>query len=598
MLLLNTRTEHVSDLKSVVSGPLPTNPDPNVARGEVEVLQSRLLAERVIQQLGIEDSADLTPHQHFSQMLLDWLRPILRLPPAPPRPPPTAEQRMNDAIDAYLKRITAFNDGRSFTLSLSYTSMDPELAARVVNTHAEAYLADQRGLKHRAAERAATWLRNEIGVLRSELDQKERVIRDLREQAGLIGSAGNGGAATVLERQVTDLATALAKAQADSAVHRYLGQQREADLKAVLADLQRKRDQQARIGAQVEDQERDAQATRSVYETLLGRLGEIEAQVGAEDADARLISPAAPPNRPSFPNMPVFSCVALIVSAGLGVGIAFLLEKRNRGITGLDDLKDVDDLLMLEPLPFVTRRERRGRVLPDMLVADPKSVLAEKVRALRGDVARLRRGAPPRVIAITSALPGEGKTTMALLLGRSMASAGLQVLLIECDLRRPTTARQIGLRINAPGLVAVLRHDASLAAATTKDPSSSMRILAVEKNVARAQDLLSGDALPHLLAEARQLYDYVLVDTPPLGAVSDATLVAPHADGTLLVVRWHSTSVAAVKAVVRKLARHDLRISGVVLNATDLKRATPPELASMYRASRSYGRGSYTTTVE
>ena len=505
---------------------------------------------------------------------------------------------MNDAIDAYLKRIVAFNDGRSFTLSLSYTSMDPELAARVVNTHAEAYLADQRGLKHRAAERAATWLRNEIGLLRSELDQKERVIRDLREHAGLIGSTGNGGAATALERQVTDLATALAKAQADSAVHRYLGQQHEADLQAVLADLQRKRDQQARIGAQVEDLERDAQATRSVYETLLGRLGEIEAQVGAEDADARLISPAAPPNRPSFPNMPVFSCVALIVSAGLGVGIGFLLEKRNRGITGLDDLEDVDDLLTLEPLPFVTRRERRGRLLPDMLVADPKSVLAEKVRALRGDIARLRRGEPPRVIAITSALPGEGKTTMALLLGRSMASAGLQVLLIECDLRRPTTARQIGLKINGPGLVAALRDGVSFAAATVTDPNSSMRILAVEKNVARAQDLLSGDALPRLLAEVRQLYDYVLIDTPPLGAVSDAMLIAPHADGTLLVVRWHSTSVAAVTAVVRKLARHDLRISGVVLNATDLKRATPPELASMYRASLAYGRGSHTAPVE
>jgi len=598
VLLLNTRVEHLSDLKSVVSGPLPAIPDPNVARGEVEVLQGRLLAGRVIQQLGIEDSPDLEPHESLMQKIELLLGDRLGLPTASSTQPRSAERRLNDAIDAYLKRFEAFNDGRSFTLDLSYTSTDPERAALVVNTHADAYLADQRDLKHRAAERAAAWLQNEVGTLRAELEQKERVIRDLREEAGLIGSTGNGGAATALERQVTDLATALAKAQADIATHQYLGHQHEADLNRVLTELQRKRDQQARIGAKVEDLERDAQSTRSVYETLLSRLGQIQAQVGAEDADARLISPAAAPVLPSFPNLPLFSCVALIVSATLGTALAWLLEThRRRHITELSDLECID-LTVLEAIPYVSRRKRRRRCLADLLVDEPKSMLAEKIRALRGDIARLQRGKGPRVLAITSALPGEGKTVTSLLLGRSMAAAGLQVLLIECDLRRPTAARQIGLKIKGPGLVAALRDGVSLAAATADDPHSSMRLLGAEQSVERPQDLLGGDALSRLLTEARGLYDYVIVDTPPLGAVSDAVLVAPHADATFLVVRWQTTPLAAVKAVVSNLARYDLCVSGVVLNATDLKRATPPELASMYRAGLSYGHGTYAAPAE
>ena len=665
VLLLSTRVEHLSDLKSVVSGPLPAIPDPNVARGEVEVLQGRLLASRVIRQLDLENSPDLAPHEHLSARLSRLLERMLGLPSRSDPAPLTAVQRMTAAEDDYMKRFSAFNDGRSFTLSLSYASSNPDLAALVVNTHAALYLADQQALKRQAAEQTTQWLRNETGRLHGELEQKEDALRLLRERAGLVGSAGS----TALERQVTDLGTSVAQANADVAtreaqladirqggssdiqsgvlesdlIHKLREQEaitrqqvaglsrlhgsaypplnearseladitskisqettrivrglqtdlvialrREADLTATLAVLQGKRDQQAHAAEDVEHLEHEAQATRSIYETLLGRLGEIQAQIGAEVADARVISPAGTPDRPFFPNVPLFISIALIVSACSGTGLAWLLEWHDRGVMTSDDLEGIG-LPALEALPLVSRSEQRGGTLPDLLLAKPKCLLADQVRALRGQIALPTGDCAPRVLALTSAMPGEGKTTAALLLGRSMAASGLQVLLIECDLRRPSISRQLGLSATPTGLVGVLRDgSALLPASTITDPRSSLRILAVEENVARPQDLLSGDPLRRLLAEARELYDYVLVDTPPIGAVSDAVLIAPHADKTLLVVRWQTTPIAAVKAVARKLLQHRVHVAGVVLNATDLKRATPYKLASMYRAGRSY----------
>jgi capsular exopolysaccharide synthesis family protein len=396
-----------------------------------------------------------------------------------------------------------------------------------------------------------------------------------RSQAADISAKIDQETARILRGLQTDFVTA---------------QQREADLVAALGTLQHQREAQARAAADVDNLEHDAQATQTVYQTLLTSLSQIQAQLGAEDADARVISAASPPRLPYFPNVPVFASIALIVSSATGVALAWLLESRQRGITRLDELQDLE-LTALEPIPYVSARERRGRRLGDMLLAEPKSVLAEQVRALRGDLAR-SKGA--RVFALVSALPAEGKTATALLLGRSMAASGLHVLVVECDLRRPSAMRQLGLAPTRPGLVGVLRDGAPFSAAAVEDHDSPLHLLAPEEDVARPQDLLAGDALRRLLDTARAQYDYVLIDTPPLGAVSDALLVASQADCTLLVVRWKTTPVVAVRAVLRKLARHDLQVAGAVLNATNLKRSVPDGLASLYRAGRAYARGTHT----
>ena len=661
-LLLNTRVEHLSDLKSVVSGPMTAIPDPAVARGEVEVLRGRLLAATVISNLDLQNSPDLK--QPSGPGIIDRVRGAVGLPPMnqSPRSPEMTEAAI---VDAYLRHLSVFNDGRSYTFDVSYTSSDPVTAAKVANTLSAAYLEDQRKLKQRAAERATVWLGAEIARLRTVLDEKEHAIRDFQEKWDLNVSNKMTG----LERQISDLGTQLAQARADisskqartagaeggrdaqpevidnplirslrgqeatirqrlaglgqssglrnpemmrarselgavqdkinlettrigrsSTAELATARQRAAELQSTLTRLQVERDKQARAASQVEDMEGDLKSTRTVYAGLLGRLGEIQAQVGAVEADARLISPAAVPVRPYYPNVPLFSGIAFVLAAASSVALAWLVERRrldpaseqvlaNRGLTSLGQI------------PTISLSRRRNQSLPDIMVAEPRSVLADSVRALREDVILAGRGASgSKVIALTSALPGEGKTTTTILLARSLVSAGHRVLLLECDLRRPTIAGQLGIKPTDPDMTAVLQGTASVAAAVVRDPSSSLDVIVVNTRTSRPQDHLGPNGLGRVIESVRKHYDYVLIDTPPVGAVSDAISVATHADTTLLVVRWGATPATVAEAAVARLSQRGLTVSGIIFNNADLRIASGQNRANaaMYRASRSY----------
>ena len=149
-ILLDTRTEHVSDVKSVESGPLPVGvADPAVARSEVKILQSPLIAERVIDQLDLSHNPDFQSHPGAVHSLLQ-LAGLASTPP--PVSPQAARQRL---VDEYERRLNVFNDGRSFTFTVSFEAGDPALAAAIVNAHAALYLADQQALKRDANQQEA-----------------------------------------------------------------------------------------------------------------------------------------------------------------------------------------------------------------------------------------------------------------------------------------------------------------------------------------------------------------------------------------------------------------------------------------------------------
>ena len=216
-------------------------------------------------------------------------------------------------------------------------------------------------------------------------------------------------------------------------------------------------------------------------------------------------------------------------------------------------------------LPRLPGRLRaRELALAEEVSAKPKSRAAEAIRTLRNVLATPGSGLP-RSLAITSALPGDGKTSVALALGRSLAGSGLRVLLIEADLRRGRLAGAAG----GSGLADVIEKRCALAQAVVDDGRSTLRLLPAGQATTAPGDLLSGEAFRRLVTAAAAEHDCVLVDTPPLGAVSDALVVARAVETTLLVVRADSTPRDGVAAAVKELLHADLPIAGVVLNATD-----------------------------
>jgi succinoglycan biosynthesis transport protein ExoP len=209
---------------------------------------------------------------------------------------------------------------------------------------------------------------------------------------------------------------------------------------------------------------------------------------------------------------------------------------------------------------------------------------------LRGDIATLQIRRPVKVLAITSALPKEGKTSVAASLARSMVASGLHVLLIDGDLRRSSVGAALNVRCGSRGIVSVLKRECRLSEAITKDPRTALDILMVDKSDNSPQDLLGGSAFKALLEEARATYDFVVVDTPPQGAVSDVLLMAEFVDATLLAVRWNATPPTVVRWTLEAFGTRGLMPQGIFLNGVDYPSLTKkdPDVRTAYRSTRSY----------
>lgn len=328
-----------------------------------------------------------------------------------------------------------------------------------------------------------------------------------------------------------------------------------------------------RAEAEAEEMAREALSTRSLYESLVQRQKQVLTQEGIQQADARVVSAAAVPLRASFPNKTLFLAVAGIVATVTGAGLVLLRERMRDRIGSVPDVEAATGLRCLAVLPLIGRRwnlQGRNFGLARAVATRPRSVAAESIRTLRHALAVSERGeAPPRLIAVASSLPGEGKTTVALALARSFALSGLNVLLVEGDLRRPSLGRVFGDAPVRTGLAAAVTGRAPLDVAVRQDPATSLHVLAAEGDIGNAADLLASRGFADLLQGALATHDYVIVDTPPVGAVSDGLIIARAVEAVLLVVRADASERDAATAAARALADSGAPVAGVVLNALD-----------------------------
>ena len=325
--------------------------------------------------------------------------------------------------------------------------------------------------------------------------------------------------------------------------------------------------------------EGEAEAARAIYRAFLDRYRETGAQTGVEQADARIVSRAAPPTAPSAPNLTI--SVALAVVLGLGAGIAAVLAA-NALQQGLSTPQDVERRLGVAPLgalPLAATVAAVGEhdLHPiDLVVQRPTSVFAEAVRALRASLSPIAHAVAPlsgpggRIVAITSALPGEGKTTAGLCLGRVAARSGARVLLIDGDPRRRGATRMLGLD-PAMGLAEVLHGAAAWRNIVVVDPASGLQVLPLSASGLSADDAFAAPPMDALLAELRQVFDLILIDTAPVLVLTDARILAAKADAVLLLARWRRTPAHAVVSAARLLHPSGARLLGVCLTQVDAR---------------------------
>jgi capsular exopolysaccharide synthesis family protein len=328
--------------------------------------------------------------------------------------------------------------------------------------------------------------------------------------------------------------------------------------------------------AEVEQRERDITAKNQMLDSFLTRYSELTNRTEVEDPDARIASRATAPAKPSFPKPFLFLGVAFTGSLGMGITIAFLLERFRAGFQTTRQLREMLGLATLGIIPDISRQPGHHRPA-DALVDRPESVYAEAVRSAQlaimnacGTAAGMKQAASGTLcMAITSSMPAEGKTAFAVSLGRSLALAEKKVLLVDCDLRRPSVARQLN-SYELPGLADFLRETASLDEIVRHDPRSGLDFIASGGRASDPQKLLDDPRLGDALRQLMGRYDVVLLDTPPTMVALDVALVAPYARFAVYVVEWDRTPRRAVEAGIEHLKSFDVPVAGVVLSKVDL----------------------------
>ena len=329
-------------------------------------------------------------------------------------------------------------------------------------------------------------------------------------------------------------------------------------------------DNRARI--RLKELEANAASNHAMHDAFLGRFKESQGQEGIQAPDSRIISPAVMPGGPSAPNTRM--AMELAGGAGLILGflLALLVERLDSGFRTTSQIEKTLGLPVLATIPEIAWGGKSAQSATDRVVDKPMSSFAEAIRGLQMGLLLSNVDKPPKVVLVTSAVPGEGKTTVAVSLARLAARSGKKVIVIDCDLRRPATAKALGINKYDKGLVEVLTGEKSLDQCLEKDPRSSMHILPVKLKTGNPPDLLGSNAMEKLINGLKASYDLVVIDSAPLLPVHDTRILARLVDAALFVVRWEKTPRDAAKNATRILADSHAPVTGIVLTRANAKR--------------------------
>ncbi|MEM8731894.1 MAG: polysaccharide biosynthesis tyrosine autokinase, partial [Pseudomonadota bacterium] len=352
-------------------------------------------------------------------------------------------------------------------------------------------------------------------------------------------------------------------------------------------DLEQRSIQQSKGSVQLRQLQREAEANRLIYENFLTRFKETSEQEDLQQADARLISPAKEGRFAGVPDALILGGTG-ILGLILGFGLLFLFEQLNNTFRSEDEVEDKTGVGVLASLPRFGRRRRRSQVL-DYVRENPTSSLAEGIRNLRTALLLSNVDKPPKVIMVTSSLPAEGKSTTCMLLAEMSTLMGKKAIIVDCDIRRPTLHKTFNVK-NEHDIISVLDGSAELEEVIYKDPESDLHVLPAVQSAPQAADILSSQRFADLVQALAERYDIVLLDSPPILLVSDASVVGNHADAAIYAVHWDKTPREAATRGLKQLRDLGIHVNGVVLTLVDRKRQSQ---YSYYRYGYSYYQNDY-----
>ena len=671
-VMFDIQQSNVVDLNDVVS---QQSFDGTKLEDQIYVLQSTTLIERVIDVLNLDRNSEFNPALMIpEETFMDKIWQVVDLPTSvndlltsfgilsPPAPPltPAAQARKTrlDVIENVREGLTLRPLGKSRVIEISFTSVNRNTSARIVNAIAEQYIIDQLEAKLEATRAATSWLSVRVEELRDRVTTSENAVEDARvslseatgqtlevtqqqleslngtlsdtrseisrltalndrlrtaiEQKGDLGAISEFRESAIIQdlrAQETGLLSdrislestvpeghpaRLRLEQSLTEVRRVLDQEARRIVEASGVDLNSARDQEVILMAEVRELEaraleqsrnqlqlrqldREAEASRVLYETFLSRLQETTQQEDLQSADARVLSQAETPQFAESAAKKRTLMLATLLGGILGVGVVFLLDRMNNTFRSPDQLEELSGENVLAVLPTLGTRMHRRDII-NHLREKPGSSLAEAVRNLRTSILLSNLDRPPKVIMFTSSIPREGKSTTSMLVALTSKQMGKSAIIVDCDLRLPALSRLVAESEEAgPGLMGVLEGTATIGEAIVKDPDTGLHMLMTNPTerhgTINAADVLASHRFQELVTSLSESYDLVVLDTPPAVVVTDARIVSRLVDAVVYAVRWDNTPRGAVEEGLKELKSVNAPIAGMVMTMVNEARA-------------------------
>lgn len=321
----------------------------------------------------------------------------------------------------------------------------------------------------------------------------------------------------------------------------------------------------------LDDLNRKAQASQALYDSYLNRFNEVVAKTGAERADSRILSNARVPGSPSRPKLLLNLAFGLAVGILLGLAAAVLAEANFQGLTTGEDVERRIGLSFFGGVPlYQSVRPHEGTAL-QTIAAHPGDIFAESVRSVLTSL-RQSNNSRNQVIAITSALPGEGKSTIATSIARVAGLSGERVAIVDADVIRGRVGDFYGLPSGTPGLHELFSDQIDLEMAFRVDPVDGVAVFPIGKPFAEGERLTERGRIQRLVAKLRERFDLIIIDCPPLLPIAEARELVTVADNVLVVARWRQSAEGAIRAAVKLLPLQSISHIGVALNGIDLRK--------------------------
>ena len=524
---------------------------------QYKILKSRAIADRVNRELG-----GYKPYSEWTGRKKETKKPIAE----------------DYRIAALLNRVSVRPVPNTQLVSISVEDVDPGEAAKIANLWAENYISYILDTKFNASQYASGWLQQKIEEAKVKLEDSEIRLQEYRKKNRILANEDESG--TSIFDQLLQKKSELEIELSESKEYFKDKHPEIIGLKSEIESVQQKIESERKKELDTSEKEikynilkREVNTNKDIYKSLLERVGETEVTGELRTTNVSVVDKAIVPRKPAKPKKKQNLLIAFLIGIFGGCGLAFLIESLDQSLKTPEDIKNHIGIPSLASIALPQKKDDE-KSNPEFICKErPKSTISESYRSLRTSIMFTAVEHRRKTLLLTSSGPQEGKTTTAINLAIVAAQSGEKTILVDADLRKPRIEKAFNIDMKH-GLSEVLSGAEKLDTVIHKTDLENLDVIACGTIPPNPSELLGSKKMEELLARLSDNYDRIVIDTPPVLAVTDAVVLAGKVDGAIIVVKAGETNRKAAhktREILESVGKSN--VLGAVLNMVETQRS-------------------------